>query len=429
MQVKVTRPEPTEAVITVIAAEQELKAIKDQVLAGFQGKVKVPGFREGKVPSSVLEKSVDQNAFQTEFLEEALQQLYVQAIRSQKVRPVDRPSIELTKFVPFSTLEFAAKVPIVGDLKLGDYKKIKVAKRPVTISAKDINEVIKSLQERMAERKDVDRAAKDGDQVYIDFKGTDSKGAPVNGADGKDYPLILGSNKFIPGFEDNLTGLKANDEKTFTLKFPADYGVKALANKKVTFEVSVTKVQEVLSPKADDDFAAKIGPFKSLDELKEDIKKQLTIERQQEADRAYESEIIAAISAKSSMKIPKILTDDQIERMEREERQNLTYRGQTWEEHLAEEGVTAEEHKENKRPEATERLKASLILAEIAEAEELQVMPEELEIRMQALKGQYKDPQMLAELNKPETRRDIAGRLLTEKTLERLVGYASQSKS
>lgn len=428
MQVKVTHPEPTQAEITVIASESELKSIKVQVLNNFQDRVKIAGFRTGKVPPSVLEKSVDQNQLQSEFLEEALQQLYFQAVRSQKVRPVERPTVELSKFVPFSTLEFVAKVPVVGDLKLGDYKKIKVAKKPVEITSKDISEVIKSLQDRISEKKDVDRPAKTGDQIWIDFKGTDAKGVDVNGAEGKDYHLILGSNKFIPGFEENLIGLKANDEKTFALKFPADYGVKALANKKVTFAVTVSKVQEVVNPKADDNFAAKVGPFKTLGELKEDIKKQLTIERQQEADRAHESDIISAISAKSSMKIPKVLTDDQIERMEREERQNLTYRGQTWEEHLAEEGVTAEEHKEKKRPDAEERLKASLILAEIAEAEQLEVMPEELEIRMQALKSQYKDPQMLAELEKPETRRDIAGRLLTEKTLARLVGYASHTE-
>lgn len=429
MQVKVTHPDSTKAVITVIATEAELRAIKEQVIGGFQVSVKVPGFRDGKVPLTVLEKHIDANQLQTEFLEQALQQLYSQAVLSKKLRPVDRPNITLKKFVPFTALEFEATVDIVGDFKMADYKTIRVAKKPVAISDGEIAEVIKSLQERFAEKKDTSRAARNGDQIWIDFKGTDANDKPVKGAEGKNYPLVLGSKKFIPGFEENLLGLKANDDKTFTLKFPADYGVSALANKKVTFTVNVTKVQEVLSPKADDLFAAKIGPFKTVAELKEDIKKQLTIERQQEAEREYESEIITAISAKSSMQIPKALIDDQMERLEQDERQNLTYRGQTWEEHLTEEGVSAEEHKEKKRPEAEARLKASLVLAEVAEAEELHVMPEELEIRMQALKSQYKDPQMQAELDKPESRRDIAGRLLTEKTLQRLKEYASQSKT
>jgi len=426
MQVKVTHPTSTEAFITIIAAEPELKAVKDTVLARFQGQVKVPGFRAGKVPAAMLQKHVDQNLLQSEFLESALQQLYAQTIRAQKLRPVDNPKISVKKFVPFSTLEFEAAVAVVGNLKVADYKAIKLAPKPVSITAKEVTAVIKSLQERVAKKQDVDRAAKKGDQVYIDFKGTDAKGKPVSGADGTDYPLLLGSNKFIPGFETNIIGMTANQEKTFTLKFPADYGVKALASKKVTFGVTVTKIQEVINPEVNDEFAAQIGPFKSVDELKADIEKQLTMERQQETDRTYESEIIQAISAKSNMDIPRLLIDDQLDRMEREEKQNITYRGQTWEEHLKEEGVTAEQHRKQKAPEAEARLKASLLLAEIAEAEELQVMPEELEIRLQALKGQYKDPQMLAELDKPENRQEIAGRILTEKTLTRLRGYAGK---
>ena len=386
----------------------------------------MPGFREGKVPANILEKHVDPEALQSKFLEEAIEQLYTQTLQSHKLRPVDRPQIAVKKFVPFTTLEFEATVPIVGEIKLADYKKVKKTKLKVTITAKDVEDVLKSLLERGAEKSDVDREAKTGDQLYIDFKGVDDKGTVVNGADGKDYPLLLGSNAFIPGFEENLLGLKANQDKTFTLKFPKDYGVKALASKNVTFTVNVTKVQEVKPPKLDDNFAATVGPFKTVAELKADIKKQLGIERQQQADRVYENELIQQISSKSALDVPKVLVDDQIDRMEQEERQNLTYRGQTWEEHLREEGVDVAQHKEQKRPAAEERIKASLVMAEIAEAEGLEVSPEELDARMQQLKSQYQDPKMLEELEKQEARRDIAGRILTEKTLSKVVGYASK---
>ncbi len=426
MQVKVTHPSTTEAVVTVIANDAEIKNIKEHVLGHFQDRVKVPGFRSGKVPVNVLEKHVDPTDLQTQFLEEAIEQLYGQALQSQKLRPVDRPQVAIKKFVPFTTLEFEATVPVVGSIKLADYKKVKKTKPKVTITAKDVDEVIASLRNRAADKSDVDRLAKDGDQLHIDFKGTDKKGAPVNGADGKDYPLTLGSKAFIPGFEENLVGLKANEEKTFTLKFPKDYGVKALASKDVTFTVNVIKVQELKEPKLDDAFAATVGPFKTVAELKEDIKKQLAIERQQQSDRTYENDIIQEISNKSTVDVPKALVDDQIERMEQEERQNLTYRGQTWEEHLVKEDVDADQHKEQKRPQALERIKASLVMAEIAEAEGLEVTPEELDLRMQLLRAQYQDPQMLAELDKPEARRDIAGRILTEKTLEKVVGYTSK---
>ncbi len=426
MQVKITRPSDTEAVVEVVATLDELTSIRNHVLEHFQSSVKVPGFREGKVPADVLQKHVDQNSLQSKFLEEAVEQLYPQAVQSQRLRPVANPEIAIKKFVPFTALEFEAKVPVVGNLKLADYKKIKKAKPKVTITAKDISDVLESLRNQAAEKSDVDRAAKDGDQVFIDFKGVDSKGNLINGADGKNYPLVLGSKAFIPGFEENLIGMSAGEDKKFTINFPKDYGVKALASKKVTFQVQVTKVQAVNKPKLDDALAAKVGPFKTLAELKADIKKQLQIERQQQADRAYENELIQAIAAKSTVALPKSLVDEQINRIEEEEKRNLSYRGQTWQEHLADEGVDEAQHKEQKRPAAEEQLKASLVMAEIAEAEGLDVTNDELDVRMQLLRGQYQDPAMQAELDKPEARRDIAGRILTEKTLERIVSYATK---
>ncbi len=426
MQVKISHPTTTEAVVTVIATEAELQAIKVHVIGHYQGRVKVPGFRSGNVPPAILEKHVDPDTLQTDFLEEGIQQLFSQAVDAHKLRPVGQPEINITKFVPYTTLEFEAKMPVISEVKLADYKKIKKTRPEVKLTAADVNEVLESLRERAADHADVDRAAKSGDQVYIDFKGTDAKGEPVNGADGKDYPLTLGSNAFIPGFEDNVVGMKANEEKTFTLTFPKDYGVKAMANKKVTFTVTVTKVQEVKKPKLDDDFAAKVGPFKDLAELKADVKKQVTLERQREADAQYQSELVDEIAQKSALDVPKVLIEDQIDRMEQDERQNLMYRGQTWEDHLKEEGVTAEEHREQKREQAELRVKASLILAEIAEAEKLSVTDDELEVRMQILKQQYQDPQMQAELAKPETRRDIGARILTEKTLDKLTEYSTK---
>ncbi len=425
MQTNVTHPHPTEAVLTVIATADELTSIKKHVLNDFQDKVKVPGFRSGHIPADVLEKHVDSNALSSEFLERAMEQLYPQAVKAKQLRVVDRPKIELVKYVPYTELEFKATVPIIGTVKLADYKKIKLAKPEVKLTAKDVDEVLESLRGQLSDKKDVDRAAENGDTVYIDFKGVDTKGEPINGADGNDYPLTLGSNAFIPGFEDNVVGLKAGDDKTFTLTFPKDYGVKALANKKVTFTVTVTKVQEASKPKLDDAFAAKVGPFKSLADLKTDIKAQVTLERQQQTDREHESELVRKISDKSSVEIPSVLIDEQIERIEQSERQNLVYRGQTWEEHLKEEGVTAEEHREQKRPEAESRVKASIVLAEIADAEGFDVTPEELESRIAQYKTQYQDAKMQAELDKPENRQDIASRILTEKTVDKLVEYAA----
>lgn len=427
MQVKKSFPEDTTAELTISAQQNDLDPIKLHVLRHLQQKVKVPGFREGKVPVALVEKNIDQNTLQTEFLEEAINHLYMSAAKELRLRPVAQPEVAIKKFVPFSELEFTANVEVIGEITLPDYKKIKKSKEKVSVTAKDVADVLTNLQQRAAERKTVDRASRNGDEVTIDFAGVDAKGEAVSGADGQDYPLMLGSNTFIPGFEPNLVGLKASEEKTFTLKFPKDYGVKAIAGKDVTFKVTLKKVNEVVSPKLDDAWAAKVGPFKTVSELKADIKKQLTQERQNELDRAYENELVGEIATKTKLAIPKRLIEEQIDRIEEEERRNLTYRGQTWEEHLKDEGLTADQHREQKRPDAIERVKAGLALTQIAEDEGIEVTPEELEVRVQLLRGQYKDPAMLAELDKPENRRDIASRLLTEKTLAKLTEYAQRS--
>ncbi len=184
-------------------------------------------------------------------------------------------------------------------------------------------------------------------------------------------------------------------------------------------------MQELVEPKADDAFAATVGPFKTLAELKADIKKQLTAEQENDARRAYESELLEKLAAKTTVAIPKSLIDEEIDRHEADERQNITYRGQTWEEHLKEEGVTEEEHREKQRPAAELRVKAGLLLSEIAEAEKIDVTPEELDLQLNLLRGKYTDPTMLAELEKPAVRRDLVSRLLSEKTIAKLSEYAT----
>lgn len=426
MQVTTTKPTDTQAVLTVTADAEELKTIKEHVLKDLAKQVKVPGFRAGKVPAAIVEKNVDQAALQTEFLEHAINDLYPGAVQQAGIRPVDRPEIEVKKFVPFTTVEFEAKIPVIGEIKLGDYKKLKLARQPVKVTAKEVDDVIKALRQRAATATDVDRAAKANDQAVIDFKGVDDKGQPVKGADGTDYPLPLGSNTFIPGFEDNVIGMKTGEEKTFTLKFPKDYGVKALANRNVTFTVTVKKVQELVEPELNDAFAATVGPVKSVEALKADIKRELETERQRQADLDYESELVKMLAAKSTVSIPEALVNDQIEQMFREIQQNLIYRGQTIQEFLEMEAKTEEAYKQEVlKPQAEERIKAGLVLAEVADREKLDVLPEELDIRIQALKSQYTDAQMQAELDKPENRRDIASRMLSEKTVAKLASYAS----
>jgi len=426
MQVTKTNVSPTKVELNISADQAFLDKVKDHVLGDLAKTVNMAGFRKGHAPKALVEKNVDSATLQSQFLDHAINDLYIEAINQEKIRPVAQPEVSVTKFVPFTTLEFKAEVEAVGKISLPDYKAVKVAKKVEPTTDKDVTGVLNDLLRRDGQKKDVERAAKDGDEVVIDFKGTDPKShEAVKGADGSDYPLVIGSGSFIPGFEPELIGMKAGNEKTFDITFPKDYGAVELQSKKVTFAVTLKTVRELELPKLDDAFAAKVGPFKTVAELKTDIKAQVQEEKQNQAQRNFENDLLSTIAEKAKADIPTSLVDEEIDRMEEEERRNLMYRGQTWQEHLDAEGKTEKKHHDDLRPSAEARVKTGLVLGEIAEAEKINVTDAELDARIKTLRAQYTDKQMQDELDKPENRRELGSRLLTEKTIERLTDYAT----
>lgn len=427
MQVKQTTISKTRVSFNISTSPEEMTIIKDYIIKKLSNSVKVAGFRAGKAPLNVIEKHLDQQLLQSEFLDKAINDFYTKAVKESSVKVFGSPNITLTKFVPFTTLEFNAETDILSKIKLAEYKKIKKTKPKIKVETKDIQEVINSLKSRMAERKSQTRSSKIGDELIIDFDAVDTKKQPIKGADGIDYPLVLGSDSFIPGFETNLVGVKANTEKTFTLTFPKNYDLKALANKKATFSVKVKIVNKLIEPKIDDDFAAKVGPFKNLTELKSDIKKHLLVEKQQQADRKLENEIILEVVDGSSLDLPQSLIDEQLDRLKNEVKQNILYRGQTWQEMLDSLKTTEEEYERTELlPEAKRRVKTGLVLAEISSIEGLEVSNEEIDQQIANLWSQYKDAKMQAELSKPESRQEIASRIITDKTLKLLVQLATE---
>lgn len=423
MKLQIERPKDTQAIIEITATAEELAKIKHKVLRKLAPQVKLSGFRDGKAPLEMIEKNIDQQLMQTEFIDEAVNTLYINALKEERIRPVGQPKVEIKKFVPFTVFEVVLDMPVVGEVKLPNYKKFTAKRTPVKVDKKQIDEVLKNLQLRGAEKKEVKRAAKDGDEADIDFRGVDAKGEPVKGADGKAYPLALGSGTFIPGFEENIIGLKAGDEKEFTVTFPKDYGAKTLQGARVTFSVKVNKIMEVKEPKLDDDFASKVGPFKNLKELEADIKKQLEHEQKHKLEKDYEAEIIDEITKKTKVSIPDSLISEQEEAIIQEVRQNVVQRGMTFDEFLKNQGLTEEEYRKKEvNPEANRRVKAGLVLSEIADKENIDVTPEELEARIQQLKGQYNDAKMQEQLDLPENRREINARLRSEKVIRFIKG-------
>jgi trigger factor len=339
----------------------------------------------------------------------------------------ERPSVEVKKFVPAQELEFIAEADVLPKVTLGDYRKLRAAREPVKVDAPDVDEVIERIRSGMSEKNEVDRAAKNGDEVVIDFVGKIGD-EPFDGGSAQDYPLKLGSNSFIPGFEEALIGVKAGDTKDVALTFPSDYHVSNLAGQEVVFAVTVKKVQELSLPELNDEFAAKAGPFTSIKDLKADIKKEITAQKEREAIDRLKDELVKQLVDKSKVAVPAVLREDQIRSIEQDLTQNLMYKGMTFEQYL--EGKGYADRDAWAKNEATEtadmRIKAGLVLAELSKQLKIEATADELAEHINAYKTQYaNNPDMAKRFDEPEAQREIANRLITEKTVDALVA-ASQ---
>ncbi len=414
----------TKTQTTVTLDKKDLAEAKELALVRLAQEVKAPGFRKGKVPPSVAEKHVSAEMLTNEILDRAINKAIVEVYTKEGTQVLDRPQVDVKKFVPDESLEFSAEAEVLPEITLGDYKKLKVTKPKITVAKKDIDEVLERMQLNFAEKKEVNRAAKNKDEVFIDFHGTDKDGKDIPGASGKDYPLSLGSNTFIPGFEEGLIGKKVGDEFNLPLTFPKEYHASHLAGAKVNFAVKVKKVNEVVLPKLDDAFSAKCGPFKNVAELTDDIKKELTARKTEEADNKLKDELVEKLVKASKVPVPEVLVSDQARNLEQDMVQNLMARGVTLEQYLTEKGFKDKEEWQEKelKEAAVARVQSGLVLAELTKAEKIEADKKELDERHAQMMAQYAgDANIRAQLDTPEARRDLANRVLTEKTIQRLL--------
>lgn len=428
MKHTIQKQDDTEVVLNIALEKSDLDAIVDHVFDELRPKVKAAGFRPGKAPNTIVERELGTESVQAEVIEHAASEHYAKAVDKLDVRPLTRPKVDLKKFVPYSELEFTATVEVMPPVKLADYKKIKKTLPKVEVTDKEIDDVIEGLRSRAAKKTPVTRIAKSGDEATIDFNG-ERDGKKVPGADGKGYPLLLGSGRFIPGFEDEVIGMKPGQKKSFEITFPKDYAESTLQGKKVKFSVTLHKLNELALPKVDNEFAKSVGPFADLSALKADIKKQILNEKTTKERQALENEILGEIVDKSKLPLPARMVENQLEQLKADFERTLKSRNVTREEYLKQQKQSEKDLSNEFEKESERRVKLSLILTEIANVEKLEVTPSEFEIRMQLLQGQYQDPQMQAELGKLEARREIANQLLAEKTVAKLIEYATTSKS
>lgn len=419
MKTTVTNLSDTKVQLTIILDEQELKAAEQVALSKLAKQVKVPGFRKGKVPASVAAKHVDPNILGQQMLDDALSKAVAEAFISEKIQALDRPQVEVKKFVPGQELEFTAETEVLPKVTLGDYKKLGVKKQKVSVTKTDVDEIIDRMQQGMAERQTVDRAAKDGDEVVVDFVGKKDDVA-FDGGTATDYTLKIGAKQFIDGFEEGIIGHKAGDEFDLTLTFPKEYRAKDLAGAKVVFSVTLKEVKELVLPKADDELAQKAGPFKTIKELEDDIKREITVQKEREADDKFKNELVEKLVSISTIPVPEILIADQAKSIEQDMTQNLAYQGMSLEMYLDSKSLTKEKWLEGEvHDAAVMRIKSSLALAELSKVEDVKATAEELAAKTTEYQEQYGKTSQ-EDFGTPEHQQSIANRLLTEKTVDLL---------
>jgi len=280
----------TKVELTITLNAEDLAIAQQVATTKLARDVKVPGFRKGKAPAEVAVKNINPTTLQEQTLDDAVSKAVASAFLESKLQALDRPAVAIKKFVPGESLEFTAETEILPEVKLGNYKKLKAISEKISVSSAEIEDTIKRIQQSLAERKDVKRPAKMGDETVIDFVGK-KDGVAFTGGTGNDYSLTLGSNQFIPGFEEGVVGHKPGETFDLNLKFPDNYQSEELKGQKVIFTTTLKAVKEVSLPEVDDKLAAKAGPFKTIVELKNDIKTQLTAQKQREA--AKNSKIVS----------------------------------------------------------------------------------------------------------------------------------------
>lgn len=421
MKTKLKKLSDSRVEITVTLDKKDLEPAREKALEKLAKEIHVEGFRKGKVPVKVAAKFIPENDLNAETIDFAVRTTVVEAFRENEKSPLALPNINVTKYVPGEMAEYVATADIIPEIKLGSYKNLGVKKEEVKVLKKDIDGVLDNIAGSFAEKKVVKRAAKLTDEVIIDFVGK-KNGEPFEGGSAKDYHLVLGSKSFIPGFEEGIVDHESGDKFDLKLTFPKDYGVKDLAGAKTVFEVLLKQVNEIKKPEINDELAKKCGPFKSLDELKKDIEKNIAAQNNQRLEEKFKDDLVNALVKKSKIPAPEILIDDQVRYIKDDMTRNASARGMDFETYIKSSGETLENWEKEARRIAEARVRASLALQTLAVEQKITVSDELVSAKIAELRDVYKkSPDALKNLKDPNVKMDIKNRMIIEKTLEFLV--------
>ena len=351
--------------------------------------IAVPGFRKGKAPRKMIENLYGAQVFHTDAVEEIFPDVFKEAVTDQGWKTVGQPSVTDMNVRDDMTLELTIEVELYPEVELGQYQGVEAPKAAYEVTDEEVEAELDRKANEVARIVTVERPAQDGDTVVIDYKGL-KDGKPFEGGSAEGYELRLGSHTFIPGFEDQLIGACAGEEKALDITFPEDYHAKELAGAPVVFEVKVHEVKETQVPAKDDELAKDVSEFDTLDELRADLRKQIENRKEEEASRAFESALMEKISEAAKVEIPAAMTEDEVNA----ELENFDYQlrsqGMSLERYSKMLGGDLSGFKNGIRPSAEKQVRLRVVLTAIAEAEGLTPTEEELNAEYEKLAEQYK---------------------------------------
>ncbi|MCI8909952.1 MAG: trigger factor [Oscillibacter sp.] len=379
--------EKSQVALTIEVGAAEFQAAIEKAYQKMRRKVNVPGFRPGKAPRKLIEGMYGAEVFFEEAINIAFPDAYEAAVKEKELEVVGYPAVELEGQATQDGFTFKATVPVYPEVTLGQYKGLSAPKDEVKVTAADVDERIKALQDRNVRLVSVDREAQEGDTAVIDFEGF-LNGTPFDGGKGENHSLELGSHSFVPGFEEQVVGMKAGEEKDIDITFPEDYQPD-LAGKAVVFKVKVHEVKMKEVPELDDEFAKDVSEFDTLKELKADVKKKLTEERQKAADRAFEDTLIEQVAEGLTVEVPDAMVENQCRQYLENFRMQIAQSGIPFDQYMQITGNSEAKILEDAKEPAGRQVRVDLAVAAIIKAENIEISDEDAEAEYQKLAEQY----------------------------------------
>ncbi len=406
----------------VVEAEKFEEAMK-KVYTKTAKYFNIPGFRKGKAPMQLVERQYGSEIFYEDAFNELVPEVYDAAIKENNVEAVSKPNIDITQMEKGKDLIFTATVQTKPEVKLGKYKGIEIKKIEYNVSEEDINHEIGHMQEKNSRLVSVDdRPVENGDITVIDFEGS-VDGVPFEGGKAEGHELEIGSNTFIPGFEDQIIGMKVDEERDIKVKFPDEYFSKDLAGKDAIFKIKLHEIKKKELPKLDDEFAKDVSEFDTLEELKNSIKEKIDVENKNKEKYETEEEAIKTVCENTEIDIPGGMIEVEIDNMIKDIEGRLSYQGLKLEQYLQMVGKTEEDMRKEFEDQAKKSVKSRLVLEAVVKAEKLEASEEEVGEKIKEMAKQYNRPEDELLANE-QLRSYIAESMKTEKAIEFIVKNA-----